>query len=214
MDGFKKRLSESVQLKLSRALSLAFLVVGLVAGTFSFMTAFDEANELQDDVLKQVAQLMDRQRLSSTPPATAEPVKPGDEEVRVIVQPLGAAPSAALGVPVGEQLPLPAQLSEGMHTLDVAGERFRVLVRTTAAGERFAVAQELSFRNAIAREGALRTVMPLLILVPVLLLHRRPAPWPIWCPRCSAPSPRCRRRSINAPSRRCTPSRIASSPSR
>lgn len=174
MDGFKKRLSESVQLKLSLALSLAILVVGLVAGTFSFMTAFDEANELQDDVLKQVAQLMDRQRLSSTPPAIAEPVKPGDEEVRVIVQPLGVAPSAApsagLGVPVGEQLPLPAQLSEGMHTLDVAGERFRVLVKTTAAGERFAVAQELSFRNAIAREGALRTVMPFLILVPVLLL--------------------------------------------
>jgi hypothetical protein len=45
-----------------------------------------------------------------------------------------------------------------------------VLVKTTAAGERIAVAQEAGFRNEIARDGALRTVMPFLILVPVLLL--------------------------------------------
>jgi two-component system OmpR family sensor kinase len=44
-----------------------------------------------------------------------------------------------------------------------------VLVKTTASGERIAVAQESGFRNEIARD-ALRTVMPFLILVPVLLL--------------------------------------------
>lgn len=64
MDGLKKRLNESVQLKLSFILSLAILVVASVAGIFSYLSAFDEAHELQDDVLRQVAQLMDRQRLS------------------------------------------------------------------------------------------------------------------------------------------------------
>ena len=39
MDGIKRRLNESVQLKLSFTLSLAILVVAIVAGVFSFLSA-------------------------------------------------------------------------------------------------------------------------------------------------------------------------------
>lgn len=170
MDGLKKRLNESVQLKLSFTLSLAILFVAIVAGISSFLSAFDEAHELQDDVLRQIAQLVDRQRLSPTPPATDARNRDGDEESRVIVQPLGKGNPSASGMDVGEQLPLPATLADGLHTLDVGGETYRVLVKTTGAGERIAVAQASGFRNEIARDGALRTVMPFLILVPVLLL--------------------------------------------
>ncbi|MBV8123530.1 MAG: two-component sensor histidine kinase, partial [Paucibacter sp.] len=156
MDGFKKRLNASLQFKLSLMLSLAILLVAVVAGVFSFMSAFDEAQELQDDELRQVAQLMDRQSL--LPPATDFHA---DEEVpRVVVQRLGD----------GGPLALPASLAEGMHTLVLDGETYRVLVRTRASGDRIAVAQESDLRDEIAREGALRTVMPFLILVPVLLL--------------------------------------------
>jgi two-component system OmpR family sensor kinase len=170
MDGLKRRLNESVQLKLSVTLSLAILVVAIVAGVFSFLSAFDEAHELQDDVLRQVAQLMDSQRLSPAAPTTDTRLKDGDEESRVIIQRLGAAnPSAAI-VDAGGTLSLPTTLADGLHTLEIGGETFRVLVKTTAAGERLAVAQESGFRNEIARDGALRTVMPFLILVPVLLL--------------------------------------------
>ncbi|WP_059410763.1 ATP-binding protein [Cupriavidus basilensis] len=170
MDGLERRLNESIQLKLSVILSLAILVVATVAGAFSFLSAFDEAHELQDDVLRQVAQLMDRQRLSpATSIADARP-NDADEESRVIVQRLGEARPSPAGVDAGGTLPLPATLSDGLHTLEVGGETFRVLVKTTAANERIAVAQEAGFRNEIARDGALRTVMPFLILVPVLLL--------------------------------------------
>jgi len=170
MDGLKKRLNESVQLKLSFTLSLAILVVASVAGVFSFLSAFDEAHELQDDVLRQVAQLMDRQRLSPVPAPVDAHLKGIDEELRVTVQRLGEANPSAAGVDAGGTLPLPTTLADGLHTLEVGGESFRVLVKTTAAGERVAVAQESSFRNEIARDGALRTVTPFLILVPVLLL--------------------------------------------
>lgn len=170
MDGLKKRLNESVQLKLSFTLSLAILVVAIVAGIFSFLSAFDEAHELQDDVLRQVAQLMDRQRLSPTSLATEVRLKDVDEESRVIVQYLGEASSSAVGVDAGGALSLPDGLSDGLHTLEVGGETFRVLAKTTATGERIAVAQESGFRNEIARDGALRTVMPFLILFPMLLL--------------------------------------------
>lgn len=170
MDGLKRRLNESVQLKLSVTLSLAILVVATVAGVFSFLSAFDEAHELQDDVLRQVAQLMDRQRLSPAPQTADVRIMDVDEESRVIVQRLGEASPSAAGVDAGGTLALPATLADGLHTLEVGGETFRVLVKTTTAGERIAVAQESGFRNEIARDGALRTVMPFLILVPVLLL--------------------------------------------
>lgn len=170
MDGFKRRLNESLQLKLSVTLSLAILVVALVAGVFSFLSAFDEAHELQDDGLRQMAQLMDRQHLSPASPTTDVRPKDANEESRVIVQQLGEANPSVADVDAGGTLPLPASLADGLHNLEVGGETFRVLVKTTAAGERIAVAQESGFRDEIARDGALRTVMPFLILVPVLLL--------------------------------------------
>jgi len=170
MDGLKKRLNESIQLKLSFTLSLAILVVAMVAGVFSFLSAFDEAHELQDDVLRQVAQLMDRQRLSPAPLTTNTRLKDVDEESRVIVQRLDETNPSQVDVDAGGPLSLPTTLADGLHTLEVSGETFRVLVKTMDAGGRIAVAQESGFRNEIARDGALRTVMPFLILVPVLLL--------------------------------------------
>jgi two-component system OmpR family sensor kinase len=165
MDGFQKRVNASVQRKLSLALSLAILVVAILAGGLSFVSAFDEAHELQDDVLRQVAQLMSRQRLGPEAADAAPHDGDGDGESQVIVQRLGPSAAAAPGA-----LPLPADLADGLHTLKLDDEAYRVLVQTSAAGERIAVAQASSFRDEIARDGALRAVLPLLVLVPVLLL--------------------------------------------
>lgn len=170
MDGFKKRLNESVQLKLSFTLSLAIIVVAIVAGIFSFISAYDESHELQDDVLRQVAQLMEHQRLPSPEPNGNSRLKGGDEESRVIVQRLRDPLVSSASVDEGGVLPLPMTLVDGWHTAEFSGETFRVLVKTMATGERIAIAQESGFRNEIARDGALRAVIPFLILVPVLLL--------------------------------------------
>lgn len=170
MDGFQGRLNGSVQRKLSLTLSLVILGVAIVAGAFSFLNAFDEAHELQDDMLRQIAQLVDHRGLSPTQPAAPAGTVNADEESRVFVQRVGETPSSRLSVDESGILPIPATVADGLHTLDVRGEAFRVMVRTMATGERIAVAQEAGLRNEIARDGALRTVMPLLILVPVLLL--------------------------------------------
>ena len=170
MDGFKNFLNESLQRKLSVTLSLAILGVALVAGVFSFLSAFNEAYELQDDVLRQVAALMDRQHLSRRMSSRAEDQGRAMKKSRVIVQRLGDARQAPLGVDDGGPLPLPKTLPNGLQTLRAAGETFRVLVITTATGEQIAVAQETGFRNQIARASALRTVMPFLVLVPILLI--------------------------------------------
>ena len=168
MDGFKKRLNASIQLKLSFSLSLAILVVAMVAGVFSFASAFNEARELQDDVLRQIATMMDGHNLPSRLPGTAR--GGNDEESRIIVQRLGESGVASLGVDAGGALALPLALPDGLQARTVDGETFRVLVKTLVSGERIALAQETGFRDEIARESALRSVMPLLILMPILLL--------------------------------------------
>ena len=170
MDGFKRRLNESIQLKLSFSLSLAILGVAGVAGIFSYAAAFDEAHELQDDTLHQVAALFDRQHLPPAHLGNDGLAKDSDEESRVVVQYLADGEKATGQGDTGILLPIPVTLPDGLHTLDVGGETFRVLVKSTAVGERIAVAQETGVRDEVARGSALRTLMPILILVPILLL--------------------------------------------
>ncbi len=167
MDGFKKRLNASIQRKLSFSVSLAIVVVALLAGVFSFITAFNEAQELQDDTLEQVAMLFDRQTLAPVSPGSAPDSL---DDSRVIVQHLAGGDPRA-GVPdAGAPLTLPATLPDGLHTLKVNGQTLRVLVKTTAREERIAVAQDTDARDEIAKNSAWHTLLPLLVLVPVLLL--------------------------------------------
>ncbi|MBV6749454.1 two-component sensor histidine kinase [Pseudomonas chlororaphis] len=170
MDGFKKRLSESVQLRLSVSLSLAILIVALLAGVFAFVSAFDEALEMQDNSLHQVAVLFERQQMTLAYPRPEQTIVGDDEESRMIVQYLGDASRAPVNVEAGGPLPLPTTLADGLSTLTVGGEPFRVLVRTLGNGERIAVAQETGARDKDARESAWRGLLPFLILFPVLLL--------------------------------------------
>ena len=169
MDGFKKRLSESVQLRLSVTLSLAILLVALVASVFAFVSAFEEAHEQQDDTLRQVAMLFDRQQMTLQYPQ-GPAIEGDDEESRVIIQYLGDGRHATGATDEALPLPFPTTLTDGLSTVEVAGEAFRVLVRSTAQGQRIAVAQEQDARDKDARESAWRSLLPFLILFPVLLL--------------------------------------------
>ncbi|WP_409280684.1 ATP-binding protein [Pseudomonas defluvii] len=169
MDGFKKRLSDSVQLRLSVTLSLAILIVAVLAGFFAFISALNEAHEMQDETLRQVAVLFERQQMTLHYP-TVEQVVDDDEESRVIVQYLADGSKATSNDDATLPLPFPSTLANGLSTVNIAGENFRVLVRATAGGERIVVAQEADVRDKEARESAWHSLMPFLILFPVLLL--------------------------------------------
>jgi two-component system OmpR family sensor kinase len=169
MDGFKRRLSESVQFRLSVVLSAAILLVALVAGVFAFVSAFDEALEMQDNTLRQMAVLFERQSMTLGYPAPGSVVKGDDEESRIIVQYL-ADGARASGGDTGLPLALPTTLADGLSTQWLGDEAFRVLVRTLADGQRIVVAQETGGRDRDARESAWRGVLPFLILFPVLLI--------------------------------------------
>ncbi|MDY7565766.1 ATP-binding protein [Pseudomonas sp. RTC3] len=169
MDGFKKRLNDSVQMHLSVTLSLAILIVAVLAGFFAFVSAINETHEMQDETLRQVAILFDRQKMTFHYPVV-EQVVGDDEESRVIVQYLTDSSKATGSDDATTPLPFPVRLADGLSTLSVAGENFRVLVRTMVGGERIVVAQEADVREKEARKSAWRSLLPFLILFPVLLL--------------------------------------------
>ncbi|MDA8083503.1 MAG: ATP-binding protein [Nitrospiraceae bacterium] len=170
MDGFKKRLRDSLQIRLSFWLSLAILAVAVIAGIFAFISAFNEAHELQDDVLRQVAMLFDRHGLTVPHAGNPGTKADSDPEARVFVQPLSAAPPRNPDNNSSPTLALPQGLRDGLQTVRANNGTYRILVRTLGSGERLAVAQETAVRDEIARDSALRTLMPFLVLVPILLL--------------------------------------------
>ncbi|KKL58040.1 hypothetical protein LCGC14_2229360, partial [marine sediment metagenome] len=164
----KKFMNVSLQFRLSFWLSCAIVAVAVVAGTFSFVTAFGEANELQDDILRQVAILADRHHATFTEePANAEGSFPSIEN-RVFIKPLGRATPHDRVTPE-----LPSQLSDGFQDIQLHDRSYRIYVKTLKSGTRVAVGQEVAVRDEIARDGALRTLLPFLILMPILLLLAR-----------------------------------------
>ncbi|GLO15172.1 two-component sensor histidine kinase [Pseudomonas putida] len=170
MEGFKRRLSQSLQLRLSVALSVAILLVATLSGAFSYFSAYDEALELQDNSLRQVAALYMRQGLAFHYPASLQPAAGDDEETRIVIQYLSDGLAVSHVDDSQLPLPLPGAVADGLSTVTVGNEPFRVLVSKDQSGKRFAVAQEIDSRNRDARESAWRALLPFAMLFPILLL--------------------------------------------
>lgn len=167
MDGIQRSVTASLQFKLSAWIACVILGIALAAGIFSFISAFMEANELQDDQLRQVAALIDQNTIPSASDMTDLEYKALqiDSEARIIIQEL--KPTSA-NITVSE-LMFPVSLPDGIQTLKIKHDHWRVYVKTLHTGHRVALAQDTALRDEIARDGALRTLLPFIILIPVLV---------------------------------------------
>ncbi len=161
--------TRSLQFRLSLWLSLVILLVALVAGALSFSQAFREAIESQDDQLGQIAALLERQRLAPAPAVTSSKLKDEDADARIVIQALRPSGGGAT-IPPGELRGLSADLPDGLQTVRAADDSWRVFVKTLQSGERLAVSQRTEFRDHLAIASAWRSVTPLLLLIPILLL--------------------------------------------
>jgi two-component system OmpR family sensor kinase len=169
MVSFKTKLNNSLQFKLSLWLSIVILGMAILAGAFSFTTTFQEVNEIQDDLLRQIASLFDAEHLPVPHHGDGGRLSKSDEESRVVVQYLKAPLSSNKSNDGILPLALPESLPDGIQTIEVEHETYRVFVKTVSSGERIAIAQEAAIRNEIAEAGALHTLVPFLILLPILL---------------------------------------------
>ena len=96
MDGRAKGMTkQSLQLRLSLWLSLIILAMALVAGALSFVAAFDEAIELQDDQLRQIGALVGRRSLPGHDALAQQAGGDTDAQRRIVVQLLPPADGKA-----------------------------------------------------------------------------------------------------------------------
>lgn len=175
MAGIKDRLSTlaarrggSIQFRLALVLSLTILIVAGVAGAVSFLSALREAHKLQDSVLYQIAGMAQQQPLTS---AKILRLRKHDDESYVIIWPLDPTrPGYQVRKDGQNTLPLPSTLDDRHQTRTLGRETYRIITRNSPTGQRIAVAQETHFRDRLAAHSALRTVMPFLVLVPILVL--------------------------------------------
>ncbi|NNM69281.1 MAG: two-component sensor histidine kinase [Gallionella sp.] len=156
-------MKRSLQRQLSLVLGSAILCAGLLAAIASFRLAYSEAKEFQDDMLRQIAamsagsaanspaSITDGQYLPDT--ALADP----ESRVTILHLPSDTRPDWLTG-----------DLSAGLHTLNVGADHLRVFVRDGPAGTRTVVFQLTDARDEIAADSAWRTLIPLLLLLPVL----------------------------------------------
>lgn len=169
MDGRQVQIGQSLQVRLSGWIAAVIAVLAIAAGVFSFGMAFQEANELQDDQLHQIAVLANSHNLLLSPRDDAAIDTEIDPESRVILQVL--QPTADTTTKPGSTaLNLPVNLPDGIQTVSVNDETWRILVKPLDTGARIAVGQQTSVRNEIARNSAMRTLLPFFVLIPILLL--------------------------------------------
>jgi two-component system OmpR family sensor kinase len=159
-------MNNSLQKKLFVWLGIAILTIGLLASGVSFWLAYNEAQKFQDDALRQAALLVDTYK---TPLEEERILESMDRDPkRIVVQPFVASPSA-----LPPLLKLPNHLTTGFHTLEIDGLHWRVYVYATILGQHIAVSQEAQVRKIMARDSALRTLLPLLALIPILIFVSR-----------------------------------------
>ena len=162
-------MTQSLQYRLSVAISIALLSVALTAGAVTFVLTFYDAIESQDEQLAQIALLLSRQRLPMSPGTLHDSGADVDPEARVVVQFLRTMDGT--GMTARGELPgLPDDLPDGFQTVEVRDDSWRIFVKTLATGARVAVGQRTTVREEIARDNALRAVTPVLILIPLLVL--------------------------------------------
>lgn len=154
--------TRSLQARLIIWISATIIAIGVPAAIISYRSAFQEANDLQDDHLRQVASLIDSRSLLIV---ESEATTGDDLEAQLIVQTLGAASAKAKAL-----LALPATLPDGLQTRFVGDAYWRLYVRTLRDGQKIAVGQRTAARDVAAGEDALRTSIPFVVLLPVLLV--------------------------------------------
>jgi len=148
----------SLRGRLYLGLSLVILLAAAVGAMITYAWAFDEAIEIQDSVLLQVASLAQGGSVGGTPVHGIEE----SSDVRIIE--LGTSP------PSPTEYRHLFSLQDGPHVTTYDGQRLRLLLRTRSDGSRYAVAQPTTIRDETAREMALRALTPFAVLFPCLLL--------------------------------------------
>jgi two-component system OmpR family sensor kinase len=152
----------SLRARLYVGLAAIVLLTGFAAGATTFRWAYHEAIEFQDAILLQIGAIAVNNRIRAGP-ADQHGI---DAEARVIIEELG---QSALAADAGLSR-LPNNSPDGLQTLARGKASWRILVHTRPDGSRVAISQSTDYRDELARDSALRAILPLAVLIPCLML--------------------------------------------
>lgn len=169
MDGVEAPLAASLRFRLALWLGLAIVLMAASVGLWSFGSALDEAHAMQDHQLRQTGYLVSRLDAVPSAPMAREKAGDVDFDARVVMRFLSGPGGASVAPPPRPPV-FPSTLVDGLQTVAVGAETWRVFVRTNTRGVKVAVAQQTRVRDAGARANAMRAVMPILFLAPLLVL--------------------------------------------
>ncbi len=127
----------------------------------SYSLALHEANQLQDSQLKQVASLITASNLPAMEAGSQRYIPDSEPRAKIVVKTLSEGQEA---------FSVPKLISDGLHTVSIGDERWRLFVRPLTPTTRIVVAQETADRTEIARNNALGTLIPFAVLVPMLVV--------------------------------------------
>ena len=148
-------IKQSLQVRISLALICMLLPLSILAGIFSYYDTYHETQEVQDDLLRQVANYLD--------PSDADDEKHSlDNDNKISVQ-FPNTPNPIVS--------LPEKISDGLHTIqaDDDDDYYRVYTRNTKQG-RIAVMQESDYREELAEMAAVQSILPMLLALPLIIL--------------------------------------------
>jgi len=152
----------SIRRRLLVALLGALVVAGLGGAIATFLSARGEVDRLLDEELRQVAlSLRDHARLDL---ARIES-RTSDPDLRVLVQ----IWDPAFDRPYSSRIasPLPRQKDEGYTTVEHEGRAWRIYT-TFSSKQTIQVGQPTLLRTELAALTAVRVLMPLLVILPLL----------------------------------------------
>lgn len=166
-------MNRSLRRQLTAWITIATVTIGLTATACSFYLALEEGREVQDEQLRQTAQLVDSLGAAVTVwTELNEQILEDDPEARIFIAPVYEN-GAGASIQKEHFPPLPIQISEGFQAVKMAGESWRLYVHTLQSGQKIAAGQQTALRDEIAIDSALSTLLPILVLIPLLVVLTR-----------------------------------------
>jgi two-component system OmpR family sensor kinase len=156
----------SIRKRLLLTLGTAISLATLVQAAISYRIAISDVNDISDYHMVQLAHAMRGHLSERVNPSPGRPVAGEDRSFLLQIMPLppeqrGASVDNALQSSLGE--------APGFSTRQVGKKTFRVFTLHTQTMA-LEVMHDMGKRSVMAREIALRTILPILVLGPVLLL--------------------------------------------
>ncbi len=150
-------MKSSFQRRLLLHTGVAVVALGVLAAAIQFVLAWRELRESQDDMLRQVAALLLRHPGREAAGTAGLGIEDHDARIHALMLPIDPRPPW-----------LDARVSEGMHSLEGPAGRMRVWIQRQGPYTAV-VAQATDARDELAWNGALRALLPSLLLVPLLI---------------------------------------------